>query len=56
MGIGEGVTPIIALRREVIHRLYISPLSHSEVVKHFRVSWWLGSLSVVCVCYHECVS
>ena len=37
-GVGEGVTNRLKLRREVIHRLYISSLSHSELMKHFRVS------------------
>jgi len=38
LGIGEGVAATDALRREIIHRLYISPLSHSELLKQFRMS------------------
>ena len=36
-GVGEGVVATDTLRREIIHRLYISPLSHSELLKQFRV-------------------
>ena len=36
-GVGEGMTKSSILKREVIHRLYISPLSHSELVKHLKV-------------------
>ena len=37
-GVGRGVSNTDALKREIIHRLYIAPQSHSELVKQFRVS------------------
>ena len=37
-GVGENVTKESILKREVIHRLFISPLSHSEIVKQLKVS------------------
>ena len=37
-GVGMGVSNTDALKREIIHRLYIAPQSHSELVKQFRVS------------------
>ena len=36
-GVGENITKESILKREVIHRLYISPLSHSEIVKQLKV-------------------
>lgn len=36
-GVGEGMTKASILKREIIHRLYISPLSHSEILKHLKV-------------------
>ena len=42
-GVGRGVSNTDALKREIIHRLYIAPQSHSELVKQFRVSL-LGTL------------
>ncbi len=37
-GVGEGVTKRIEMRRELIHHLFITSHTHSELVKHFRVS------------------
>jgi len=34
-GVGEGVTPLAALRREAIQVLSVEPLSHSNLVKKF---------------------
>ena len=37
-GVGVGVSRVNALRREIIHRLFINPLIHSQIIKLFRVS------------------
>ena len=45
-GVGRGVSNTDALKREIIHRLYIAPQTHSELIKQFRVSG--GSWQHVC--------
>ncbi len=37
LGIGEGMTQLDAIRRELIHVLYLSPLPHSQIMKKFKV-------------------
>ncbi|XP_064402875.1 E3 ubiquitin-protein ligase UBR2-like isoform X2 [Halichondria panicea] len=37
-GVGVGVSRVNALRREIIHRLFINPLIHSQIIKLFRLN------------------
>ncbi|CAI8057989.1 E3 ubiquitin-protein ligase UBR2, partial [Geodia barretti] len=37
-GVGEGVKEMDSLRRELVHKLFIAPLSHSQILKEFRMS------------------
>ena len=61
-GVGEGVTNKSVLRREIIHRLYISSMSHSELIKYLRVSArglglatvGSGLVLVCCLCMRSC--
>ena len=49
-GVGK-VTEADCLRRELIHTLYISPLSHNDVIKRHKVRVCV----CVCVCVRVCV-
>ena len=37
VGVGEGVKEVDSLRRELVHKLVIAPISHSQILKEFRV-------------------
>jgi hypothetical protein len=38
VGVGDGVKEVDSLRRELVHKLFIAPLSHSQILKEFRMS------------------
>ena len=48
VGVGEGVKETDSLRRELIHKLFIAPLAHSQILKEFRVCM-VTMVSALCI-------
>ena len=51
-GIGDGVTMSDTLKREIIHKLLISPLPHSQILKEFVHIVGYNHTHVHCTCAH----
>ena len=47
VGVGDGVKEVDSLRRELVHKLFIAPLSHSQILKEFRVHYMTSNNDLV---------